>query len=114
MAVHTEAQRDFGGAFDAVDADLPVTLCGVGVPGGEQGAWVEYGKVECGSGTELAYVHVAAERARRAGSEFAVFARGNAHHSTERAQRDDRRSKRTTYLGIERPVKEVGLTESIF
>jgi hypothetical protein len=114
MAVHTKAQRYFRGAFDAVDADFTVTLGGVRVPGGEQGALVEYGQVERGSGAELAYVHVAAEGAGRAGSELTVFSRGNAHHSTERAQGDDGRSQRTGYLGVERPVKEIGLTESVF
>ena len=114
MAVHTKAQRDFRGALDAVDADFAVTLGGVRVAGGKQGARVEYRQVECGSGAKLAYVHVAAEGARGPGSEFAVFGRGNAHHSTERAQRDDGRSQRTAYLGVERPVKEIGLTELVF
>ena len=40
MAVHMEAQRDFRGALDAIDADFSVTLGGVRVPGGEQRAFV--------------------------------------------------------------------------
>ena len=114
MAVHMEAQRDFRGALESSDADFAITLGGVRVPSGKQGALVEYGQIKCGAGAELAHVHVAPEGAWRAGSEFAVFGRGYAHYSTEGAQGDDGLSQRTGYLGIERPVKEIGFTETVF
>ena len=111
LAVDTKAQRHFRRALDAVDADFAVALGSVRVPGRKQGARVQYRQVERGSGAKLAHVHVAAEGARGAGAELAVFRRGNAHHSAEGTQGHHGWAQRTAYLGVEHPVKEIRLTK---
>ena len=80
---------------------------------GKQCAAIEYRQVQRGARTKFAHIHVAAERAGRAGAKFAVFARSHAHDAAERAQRYRRGVKRAGDAALEDPMEKMRLREAI-
>ena len=97
-AVQVKAQRGVERAFDAVDADLAVSLGGVAISAGKEGAGIEDGEIEAGSGAEFTHVHVAAERAGWTGAEFSIGGGGDAHHSAKGAKGDYGGRERASFV----------------
>ena len=84
MLVEVKSQRHISRALDAVDADLAVSLRGVGISCRKERAVIQHRQIQPGTRAQLAYVHIAAKDARRAGAKFAIFCRRHSHHSAER------------------------------
>jgi len=101
-------------ALNAVDADFPVALGGVGVAGRKECVGSEDGEIKRSAGAEFANIHVAAEWAWRAGVELAFLGGRYAHYATERTKRDRGRSEGARDFVFELPVEEERRGEAFF
>jgi len=111
--MQVKAQSGIEGAFDAVDADLAVSLGSVAVSAGKKRAGAEDREIEACAGRELADIHIAAERAGWTGAEFALDPGGDAHHPAKRTKRHDSWCQRARFVRKEVPMEKVRLTETI-